>query len=132
MEFKQIKNFCKYAETSILCPDNYKHCNAANCPLTQEEDDDDNEDDEDIIGYIRDLKAKLRRANTDYINANKSRKQLERDIKRLGEAYTERADQYSIMQNEQLSIVENSVTLITSALYDLRDKLKESCKRLEP
>lgn len=133
MEFREVKEFCKHAGPGVLCPSTFNHCNATNCPLlTLEKDDDDNEDDEDDNDYTRILEIKLRRASTDYFNANESRKQLEKDYKRLAEAFTERVDQYTIMQNELLSIVENSVTLITSALYDLRDKLKESCNRLEP
>lgn len=131
MEFRTVKEFCKHAGPGVLCPDNYNHCNADNCPLAINSIIDEQECDRDCP-IVDKYRADVRQFKTDYFNANDARKQLEKDIKRLGEAYTERADQYSIMQNELLSIVENSVTLITSALYDLRDKLKESCKRLEP
>lgn len=39
MEFRQVKEFCKYAATATKCPANFKNCNKDNCPLVRDSDD---------------------------------------------------------------------------------------------
>ena len=129
MDFREIKEMCKHAAPGICCPLNFKNCNADNCPFVFKED-------VDVCQWccpvVDSLEEKNRRAITDFENANIARKELEKNIKGIQQDYSNALQQFKIMKNELIEIVNGSINLITNALYDLRDKLKESCNRLEP
>lgn len=117
MEFNQVKNLCKYAGPGVLCPDNYKHCNADNCPLT-------------INGFIDDEECdrycpNILQYRALYKNANEERKRLEN-------AYRERAEQFAQLETELKTAIDASMDFLTSSLFDLKDKLNTTLKRLEP
>lgn len=128
MTFGEVKEFCKYAGCDC-CPLNFKHCNADNCQFVFKED-------VNVCQWycpvVDSLEEKNRRAITDFENANIARKELEKYIKGIQQDHSNALQQFKIMENELIEIVDGSINLITNALYDLRDKLKESCNRLEP
>ena len=126
MEFRDIKDYCKHCGPG-KCPATFKNCNADNCPLSVDIEDLD-DDDKSEMELLRD---DCRRYFSYWHNASSARKSLENDYKKLAEAYRDLSDQYTAMKNELEGTIDNSITLINSALYDLRDKLKESIKRLE-
>lgn len=124
MEFRQVKDFCKHAGAGALCPDNYKHCNADNCPLAIQNIIDE-QDCERYCPIVDKYRADIRQFKTDYINAKEALKQLE-------VSYRERAQQFEQLETELKTNIDASMDFITSALFDLKDKLKTNLKRLEP
>lgn len=122
MEFRQVKELCKYAGPGVLCPDNYKHCNADNCPLAIQSIIDEQECDR-YCPIIEQYRNDIRRFKTDYINANEARKQLD-------EAYRNmllHAVKIELAQN-----LNNAFHVFNDSLFDLKDKLQTTLKRLEP
>lgn len=130
MEFKQITEFCKHAGPGKLCPENFKHCNADNCPLFMPNYNDG--ECEHYCPIVDKYRGDARRAKQDYLSVKDELREIYEDNKRSQETLADNLRQQDIIKTELLQIVDKSVDLITSALYDLRDKLKESSKRLEP
>lgn len=124
MEFRQVKEFCKHAGAGVLCPANYKHCNADNCPLAIQSIIDEQECDR-YCPIVDKYRADIRQFKTDYTNANEARKQLEA-------AYRNRAQQFEQLETELKTSIDASMNFINSALFDLKDKLNTNLKRLEP
>ena len=124
MEFQQVKNLCKYAGPGVLCPDNYKHCNADNCPLAIQSIIDEQECDR-YCPIIDQYRADIRRFKTDYINANETRKQLD-------QAYRNMLGQYDAVKSELAQTLNNAFHVFNDSLLDLNDKLQTTLKRLEP
>lgn len=124
MEFRTVKEFCKHAGPGVICPDNFKNCNADNCPLAIQSVIDEHECDR-YCPIVDKYRADVRQFKTDYINANDARKQLE-------VAYRERAEQFAQLETELKIAIDASMDFLTSSLFDLKDKLKTTLKRLEP
>ena len=117
MEFRQVKNFCKYAGAGVICPDNYKHCNADYCPLAIQNIIDDQECDR-YCPIVDKYRGDARRAKQELISTQ--------------EAHKNQLYQNEEIEKELLSIINASFGLIDSTLFDLKDKLKNTCKLLEP
>lgn len=133
MDFRETKEFCKYAAPAQKCPSTFKDCNATNCPIFFSSClDIDYEDCEHYCPLIDKYRDDARCAKQDYLSVKDELRGIYEDNKRSQDALAENIRQQDIIKTELLQIVDKSVDLIISALYDLRDKLKESSKRLEP
>lgn len=124
MEFQQVKKFCKYAGSGVLCPDNYKHCNADYCPLAIQNIIDEQMCDR-YCPIIDQYRNDIRRFKTDYINANEARKQLD-------EAYRNMLLKYDAVKTELAQNLNNAFHVFNDSWFDLNDKLQTTLKRLEP
>ena len=143
MDFKTFKEICKHAAPGVVCPLTFKNCNADNCQFVFNED-------VNICQYycpiVETLEEKLERAKTDFCNADNARKSLEAYIKELHEKFIKLQEDHKLLEEhyedtrrqcdevegEFNGNIEKTIDLLTSALYDLKDKLKETAKRLEP
>ena len=117
MEFNQVKNFCKYAGPGVLCPDNYKHCNADNCPLAIQSIIDDEGCDR-YCPVVDTYRGDARRAKQELIRTQESQKDL--------------LEQHDVVKAELEESINKSLGLVNSTLYDLKDKIRITLKRLEP
>lgn len=117
MDFREVKDFCKHAAPATKCPATYKDCNADNCPLTMQAQVDDKE-----CEYYCPIVDKYRD------DARMAKKELTKSE----EAHKNQLDQNEEVQKELLNIINASFGLIDSTLFDLKDKLKNTCKLLEP
>lgn len=117
MEFRTVKEFCKHAAPATKCPATFKDCNKDNCPLVIENIID--EQGCDLYCPIVDkYRGDARRAKQELIRTQESHKDL--------------LDQYDVVKAETGETINKSLGLITSALFDLKDKLNTTLKRLEP
>lgn len=110
MEFRDVKQMCKYAGPGVICPQNFKNCNADNCPLTAK-----NIIDFDDCDRYCPLVVKYRE-----------------NARRATVAHKDLLDQYDVVKAELEESINNSLDLVNSTLYDLKDKLETTLKRLEP
>ena len=124
MEFRQVKELCKYAGPGVLCPQNYKHCNADNCPLAIDAIIDEQECDR-YCPIVDKYRADVRQFKTDYTNANEDRKRLEK-------AYKDMLEQFDAVKAELAQNLNNAFHIFNDSLFDLKDKLNTTLKRLEP
>lgn len=125
MDFKTVKEFCKHAATAIKCPATYKNCIADNCPLVIEEQEEQVELEPCPCIKIQIYRDDLRRSTHELIK-------LQEDHKLLEKNYEDMRRQCDEVEGEFNSNIDKSIDLLTRALYDLKDKLKETAKRLEP
>lgn len=117
MEFRQVKEFCKHAGAGALCPDNYKHCNADNCPLAIQSIIDEQEC-ERYCPIVDKYRGDVRRTKQELIRTEESHKDL--------------LEQYDEVKAELEESINKSLGLIYTTLYDLKDKISITLKRLEP
>lgn len=117
MEFSKVKEFCKHAGPGVICPDNFKNCNADNCPLAIQSFIDDEECDR-YCPVVDKYRSDARRAKPELIRTQEAHKNL--------------LDQYDEVKAELEESIHKSLGLVNSTLYDLKDKLNTTLKRLEP
>lgn len=117
MEFSKVKEFCKHAGPGVLCPDNYKHCNADNCPLAIENIIDEQECDR-YCPIVDKYRGDVRRAKQELMRTEESQKDL--------------LEQHDVVKAELEESINKSLDLVNSTLYDLKDNLRITLKRLEP
>ncbi len=110
MEFRDVKQMCKYAGPGVICPQNFKNCNSDNCPLAIQSIVNEEECDR-YCPLVDKYRGNARRAN---------------------EALKDLLDQYDVVKAETQETINKSLGLINSAIYDLKDKLNTTLKRLEP
>lgn len=117
MEFRQVKELCKYAGPGVLCPDNYKHCNADNCPLAIQSIIDDEECDR-YCPVVDKYRGDAQRAKQELIRTEESQNDL--------------LEQHDVVKAELEENINKSLGLVYTTLCDLKDKIRITLKRLEP
>ena len=117
MEFSKVKEFCKHAGPGVLCPDNFKHCNADNCPLAINAIIDEQECDR-YCPIVDKYRADARSAKQEFISTEKAHKDL--------------LDQYDEVKAELEESINKSLGLVYTTLCDLKDKIRITLKRFEP
>lgn len=117
MEFKEVKNLCKYAGSGVICPDNFKNCNADNCPLAIQSIIDEQECDR-YCPIVDKYRGDVRRTKQELIRTEESHKDL--------------LEQYDEVKAELEESINKSLGLIYTTLCDLKDKISITLKRLEP
>lgn len=117
MEFSKVKEFCKHAGPCVICPDNFKNCNAGNCPLAIQSIIDDEECDR-YCPVVDKYRGDARRAKQELICTEESHKDL--------------LEQYDVVKAELEESINKSLGLIYTTLCDLKDKIRITLKRLEP
>lgn len=110
MEFRNVKEFCKHAGPYVICPDNFKNCNADNCPLAIKSIIDEQECDRycPIVDKYRG------------------------DARRATNAHKDLLDQYDEVKAELEESINKSLGLIYTTLCDIKDNIRITLKRLEP
>lgn len=117
MEFRDVKQMCKYAGPGVICPQNFKNCNADNCPLAIQSII-DNEDCDRYCPVVDKYRYDARCAKQELIRTQESHKDL--------------LDQYDEVKAELEECTNKSLGLIYTTLCDLKDKIRITLKRLEP
>lgn len=117
MEFSKVKEFCKHAGPGVICPDNFKNCNADNCPLAIQSIIDAEECDR-YCPVVDKYRGDARRAKQELIRTQESHKEL--------------LEQFDVVKTELAQNLNNAFHIFNDSLFDLKDKLETTLKRLEP
>lgn len=117
MDFRTIKEFCKHAAPATKCPATFKDCNADNCPMAINRIIDEDECDR-YCPIVDKYRGDVRRAKQELIRTEESQKDL--------------LEQHDVVKAELEESITKSLGLVNSTLYDLKDKLNTTLKRLEP
>lgn len=123
MEFREVKDYCKHCGAGNICPATFKNCNADNCPLcfsNMNSDDCDNYC--PIVDTYRNS-ARLARL--------KEKEQLEKRDEAEA-ALKDKLDAIDKIETELKTTVDAAHGVLNGVLYDLKDKLRDIIKQLEP